>query len=272
MDFKMKRIFLCLILATFVFGGQFVFSASAQVSDYLMVDIKQSAKDDSFSILSVDQVATTPEDVALRQSGQYKVSIFNSTENKNISSNYFTFAQDSFVDVVLSEDSTYNPPSQENNPKIDQEIILALPLTQSVDMANSAIRIENTASGKVLLEKQLADTTFQVRSANQFNVNAPPPPPVPIPDNLFPEENFFSKYFWYIVAGIGLIVLLGLIVVLLIWRKNKNKKLIPPQIPPQETIVESPLTPPTPTPVAPESPTVSGVVPPPSDTNAQENK
>jgi len=74
------------------------------------------------------------------------------------------------------------------------------------------------------------------------------------------------------VAGIGLIVLLGLIVVLLIWRKNKNKQLIPPQIPPQETIVESPLTPPTPTPVAPESPTVSGVVPPPSDTNAQENK
>ena len=268
MGFKMKIIFLGLVLATFVFGGQFAFSASAQVNDYLMVDIKHSAKDDSFSILSVDQVATTPEDVAMKQSGQYKASIFNSTQNKSISSNYFSFAQDSFLDVVLSEDSTSSP-AQEDNSKVDQEIILALPLTQSADLGNLAIRIEDAESGKILLEKPLADTTFEVRSVNQFNVNTPPPPLVPIPDNLFPEENFFSKYFWYIVGVIILLVLIGLITRLLIWRRNKNRQFISSQIPPQETIIEPSPTLPEP---APEPMPVPDTVPSSSETNSQENK
>lgn len=231
----MKKIFFCLAFLFFVFGGQFALSANAQAGDYLMVNIRHSAKDDSFSILSVDQVVSMSEDVALRQSGQYKASIFNSAENKNISSNYFSYAQNSYLDVVMSEDSTY--PNQENNPKIDQEIILALPLTQSADMANLVIRIEDNTSGKILLEKPLADITFEVRSVNQFNVNTPPPPPVPIPDNLFPEENIFSKYLWYIVAGIVLFVLISLIALLLIWRKRKSTIIPPPpSVPPNNPL------------------------------------
>jgi len=230
----MKKFLFFLIPIFFIFGIQFASSAEAQTSDYLMINIKHSAKDDSFSILSVDQVVATEEDVALRQSGQYRVSLFDLAENRNISSNYFSFAQDSFLDVFMSEDSNYSP--QEENPKIDQEVIVALPLTESADMANLVIRIEDAESGAILLEKPLADTTFGVRSANQFNVNTPPPTPVPIPDNLFPEENIFSKYFWYIVAGIALVLLLGFTTFLLIWRKRKST-IIPlsPPIPPNNS-------------------------------------
>lgn len=226
MDFKKRTILLSVVLATVVFYGQSAFSADSQTKDFLMVDIKHSIKDGAFSVVAVDQAAATLEDVGLRQFGQYKVSIFNSALDNDIASNYFTLSQDNSsinpLDSILPEIAT--APSEDNNPNIDQEIILALPLVLSAQVSDLAIKIEDTASGKILLEKPFADTTFQVRSASKFNVKMPPPPPIPIPENLFPEENIFSKYFWYIIVAIA-IISIGVVIFVIWWKKKKN---VPP--------------------------------------------
>jgi hypothetical protein len=225
MDFNKKIIFLCTFSLLLTFGGEFTVPVYAKIGDFLAIDIKHLAKDDSFSIVSVDQVTEMAEDVAIRQSGKYKVSIVDSKENKNISSNYFSLTKDSFPDIVSAGDSVFDP-TQGDVSKMEQEIILSLPLTQSIDLSYLMIKIEDTESGEILLEKQLRDTTFEVRGMNQFSVNLPPPPPVPIPSELAKTNTtFFSNYFWYLLGG-GILLIIIITSGVFIYRRNKNKKIV----------------------------------------------
>lgn len=187
--------------------------------DFLQVHLSYDRTVPKVEMLNVVQVSQNPVYAHIQTVGDYTLSL--QAKGKTISQNSFSLPTGEME--VLSRDQ--NGMSGENIPVPEKSTIYVyLPLNDSYDQADLSISLSQ--GGKELWNKSLAETHFRSQSVvkNQVQVQEDP--------SLTAQVDKPLDKIWYIIGGIALVVLLGLVIALLIWRKRKSTINPPPPLSP----------------------------------------